>query len=76
MTDWLSISAYAKAYSVARHTVYKWRDAGLLETFQVGAVIRIRNAPPRVHGCVSRQDAAIVSPSCASIMDAQTCDKP
>lgn len=43
---WLSISAYARTYHVDRKTVYKWLDAGLLETFRVDKVIRIANHPP------------------------------
>lgn len=43
---WLSISAYARAYSVDRKTVYKWLDEGLLDTFRVHHVIRILHKPP------------------------------
>lgn len=44
--DWLSISAYARAYSVSRATVYKWKDVGLLTTYQVDRCIRVFNLPP------------------------------
>lgn len=75
MADWLSVSSYARAYSVARHTVYKWLEAGLLEAFQVGAVVRIKNCPPRVQGCSSRQVTPPAEPPGAVMMDAHTCGK-
>jgi excisionase family DNA binding protein len=46
MTEWLSVKEYAEIYRVTRPTVYKWRDCGLLRTFQIGRVVRIYNAPP------------------------------
>lgn len=44
--EWVSITAYAKAYSLSRPTVYKWIDGQLLTTCRVGKLIRIRNQPP------------------------------
>lgn len=44
---WVSISAYARIYSVTRVTVYKWIDADLLQWYRVGAVVRIKNLPPK-----------------------------
>lgn len=43
---WVSISTYAVLYDTNRKTVYKWLDAGLLETFRVGRCIRVLNQPP------------------------------
>jgi excisionase family DNA binding protein len=43
---WVSITQYAEIHSVSRPTVYKWLDAGLLESYRVGGVIRIRTSPP------------------------------
>lgn len=42
----MSISAYARAYGVDRSTVYKWLDAGLLVTYRVGRLIRVKHQPP------------------------------
>jgi hypothetical protein len=44
--EWVSISLYAQVYSTNRKTVYKWLEAGLLETFRVGRCIRVLNQPP------------------------------
>ncbi len=44
---WVSISTYAVLYQANRKTVYKWLEAGLLETFRVGRCIRVLNQPPR-----------------------------
>lgn len=52
-TAWLCITDYAYAYNVDRSTVYKWLDAGLLETYRVGRVVRIKNKPPDVHAPLS-----------------------
>lgn len=46
MKEWVSITEYATLYDVSRTTVYKWVDAGLLETFQVEKTVRVRNRPP------------------------------
>lgn len=45
--DWLSISAYARAYGVDRGTVYKFLEANLLIHYRVARLIRIRDQPPR-----------------------------
>jgi hypothetical protein len=45
--EWVSVTEYAARHSVHRTTVYKWRDLGLLECYQVENVVRIRNIPPR-----------------------------
>lgn len=44
---WLTVTAYARAYSVNRKTVYKWLDAGLLTTFTAYKTIRIADSPPK-----------------------------
>jgi len=44
--DWLSISAYARAYGVDRRTVYKWLHARILVTYRVGVLVRIKDQPP------------------------------
>lgn len=44
--EWVSITAYALQFSVTRKTVYKWLEAGLLDTFRVGRCIRVLNQPP------------------------------
>jgi excisionase family DNA binding protein len=46
MTEWLSVKEYAAIYRVTRPTVYKWLSCGLLTTFRVGRVVRVKNAPP------------------------------
>lgn len=43
---WINISRYARAYGVDRKTVYKWLAAGLLESWRVGMVVRIKHQPP------------------------------
>ena len=43
---WVSITAYAALQAVSRKTVYKWLEAGLLITYRVGRLIRVRNQPP------------------------------
>lgn len=45
--DWLSISAYARAYGIDRRTVYKWLEARLLITYRVGTLTRIKDQPPQ-----------------------------
>ena len=47
--EWLSIKEYALAYNVHRNTVAKWREHGLLETWQTQHTVRIRNQPPFAH---------------------------
>lgn len=47
--EWLSKSHYATKYGVARHTVYKWLRSGLLETYTVGELTRIKDLPPDQH---------------------------
>lgn len=44
--DWISVTTYAELYSVTPKTVHKWMAAGLLDTFRVGRLIRVWNAPP------------------------------
>jgi hypothetical protein len=44
--DWISLAAYARLYGVHRNTVHKWLEAGLLVTYRVGHVIRVKDAPP------------------------------
>ena len=60
---WLSISDYARAYGVDRSTVYKFLDAGLLETYRVRLegilVVRIRNVPPDRQAPSSSADVGI-----------------
>jgi hypothetical protein len=43
---WVSITRYAEIHAVSRPTVYKWLDAGLLSTYRVDGVVRVRNIPP------------------------------
>lgn len=44
---WLSIQAYGRTFGVTAHTVYKWLEAGLLESYRVGRCVRIKNQPPQ-----------------------------
>ena len=44
---WLSVTAYAHAYGVDRSTVYKWLHSGLLTTYRVDHLIRIKRQPPK-----------------------------
>lgn len=61
---WLCITDYAVAYGVTRPTVYKWLDAGILETYKVQRVIRIRNIPPDQHSVsVERKPLSTLSSS-------------
>jgi hypothetical protein len=47
-SDWVSISDYARIYGVDRGTVYKWlQTPGVLDTYSVGTLRRIRNIPPK-----------------------------
>ena len=46
LQKWVSVTRYATIYGVSRTTVYKWLDAGLLESYRVSATLRIRNMPP------------------------------
>lgn len=54
---WLTIKAYCRHYAIDRGTVYKWLRAGLLTTYRVGRLVRIKheppkeNLPPHVDGC-------------------------
>jgi excisionase family DNA binding protein len=52
-TIWLCVTDYACVYNVDRSTVYKWLDAGLLETYRVGRVVRIKNKPPSATSSLS-----------------------
>lgn len=45
--DWLSISAYARAYGIDRGTVYKFLEANLLIYYRVERLIRIKDQPPQ-----------------------------
>jgi hypothetical protein len=47
--EWINISDYAKRYGVARGTVYDWLHEGLLWTYEVGTITRVRNLPPDDH---------------------------
>jgi hypothetical protein len=47
--EWLTRRAYAVKYGVSRRTVWKWLDAGILESFRVGTLTRIRDLPPDQH---------------------------
>lgn len=43
---WVSVSRYCELYDVERKTVYKFLESGLLPSWQVGRVLRVRNMPP------------------------------
>lgn len=43
---WVSIRTYAQQHETTRQTVYKWIEAGLIDTWRVGQVIRVKNQPP------------------------------
>jgi hypothetical protein len=43
--EWITIAAYAVRYGVNRHIVYKWLAAHLLDIYEVGSLLRIRNLP-------------------------------
>ena len=43
---WVSVTRYCELYDVNRKTVYKFLDAGLLRSWQVGRVLRVQNQPP------------------------------
>lgn len=45
--SWISIRAYCARYDVNRKTVYKYLDAGLLASWQVGRVLRVEDCPPQ-----------------------------
>lgn len=47
MREWISITRYAQKYGIARHTLYKWMDAGIVEFFRVERCVRLRDRPPR-----------------------------
>lgn len=44
--EWVSVTDYARIFSVSRPTVYKWIEGGLLVTYRVEQVLRIKNQPP------------------------------
>lgn len=44
--EWLTVTHYAERFDVDPRTVYKWMKAGLLETFRIGRLLRIKNQPP------------------------------
>lgn len=48
--DYVSVTEYAHRHSVDRRTVYKWMTNGNVDFYQVEALIRIRNVPPRNEG--------------------------
>lgn len=54
--EWVTISSYADRFGVNRTTVYKWLGEGLLETYRVGALVRVRNVPPDEHRRASPVD--------------------
>jgi len=43
---WVSVTRYCELYDLDRKTVYKYLGAGLLRSWQVGRVLRVRNVPP------------------------------
>jgi hypothetical protein len=43
---WVSISEYAQHYGVSRSTVRKWQACGLVDSYRVDRVIRVKNQPP------------------------------
>ncbi len=46
--QWVSLSVYARIYGLDRATVYRLlRLTGVLDTYTVGSLRRIRNVPPR-----------------------------
>ncbi len=47
--EWLSVTEYAQVYGVDRSTVYKWIANGVLVTYKVDKLRRIRNLPPDQH---------------------------
>jgi excisionase family DNA binding protein len=47
--EWVTVSAFARKMGVDRGTVYKWLEAGILDTYRVGLLLRIRNIPPDEH---------------------------
>lgn len=57
--DWVTISAFARRYGIDRHTVYKWLDARILQTYAVGKLLRIRNLPPDQH-----RPSSMCAPAC------------
>lgn len=44
--EWVTISAFAQKHGTDRRTVYKWLAGGLLESYTIGAVTRVRDLPP------------------------------
>jgi excisionase family DNA binding protein len=44
---WISVRRYCEIYGLSRATVYKYLDSGLLESWQVGRVLRVKNEPPQ-----------------------------
>lgn len=49
--EWLSVSAYARKYGIARVTVYKFIRTDNVEHWQIGRVLRIKDRPPRAQNC-------------------------
>jgi hypothetical protein len=43
---WVSVTRYCELYDVNRKTVYKYLDAGLLQSWRVGRVLRVAHRPP------------------------------
>ena len=46
LSEWVTVKRYAVIYGIDRGTVYKWLRAGILDTYRVGTLRRIRNRPP------------------------------
>ncbi len=44
---WVSVRRYCELYAVNRKTVYKYLEAGLLPSWQVGRILRVQNQPPQ-----------------------------
>ena len=65
VSPWVSVSDYAWLYGVDRATVYKWLSVdGILDTYRVGSLRRIRNVPPReISGRACRQALTGENPS-------------
>jgi hypothetical protein len=64
--EWITITAFADRYGVNRHIVYKWLANKLLDIYEVGSLLRIRNLPPDQHDAAAKNKSATkCAPTCA-----------
>lgn len=54
---WISITLYSQKHGVDRKTVHKWLAAGLVESYRVQRLIRVKDAPPKERRHTPRKEA-------------------